>query len=74
MCPAKNLISFFALCAVDLQYPSVNLKYHNFYIDLQKQKTPGPGCSELLMSLVNAASLKFQTLISDICQYFWLKK
>ena len=25
------------------------------------------------MSLVNI-SLKFQTLISDICQYFWLKK
>ena len=33
----------------------------------------GPGCSELTMSLVNV-SLKFQTLISDLCQYFLLKK
>ena len=35
--------------------------------------TPGPGCSKLTMSLVNV-SLKFQTLISNICQYFLLKK
>ena len=33
---------------------------------------PGPGCSKLTMSLVNV-SLKFQTLISNICQYFLLK-
>ena len=33
----------------------------------------GPGCSKLTTSLVND-SLKFQTLISQICQYFWLKK
>ena len=33
----------------------------------------GPGCSKLTMSLVNV-SLKFQTLISEICQYFLLKK
>ena len=35
--------------------------------------TFGPGCSKLLMLLVNV-SLEFQTLISDICQYFLLKK
>ena len=35
--------------------------------------TSGPGRSKLTMSLVNV-SLKFQTLISDICQYFLLKK
>ena len=35
--------------------------------------TPGPGCSKLTTSLVND-SLKFQTLISQICQYFLLKK
>ena len=29
----------------------------------------GPSCSKLMTSLVNV-SLKFQTLISDICQYF----
>ena len=34
---------------------------------------PGPGCSKLTMSLVNI-SLKFQTLISKIHQYFLLKK
>ena len=34
---------------------------------------PGAGCSKLTTSLVNA-SLKFQTLISQICQYFLLKK
>ena len=33
----------------------------------------GPGCSKLTMSLVNI-SLKFQTLISNLCQYFLLKK
>ena len=33
----------------------------------------GPGCPKLTMSLVNV-SLKFQTLISQICQYFLLKK
>ena len=31
------------------------------------------GCSKLTTSLVNV-SLKFQTLISEICQYFLLKK
>ena len=35
--------------------------------------TSGPGCSKLMTSLVNVL-LKFQTLISQICQYFWLKK
>ena len=33
----------------------------------------GPGCSKLTTSLVNV-SLKFQTLISEIRQYFLLKK
>ena len=33
----------------------------------------GPSCSKLTMSLVNV-SLKFQTLISEICHYFLLKK
>ena len=34
---------------------------------------PGLGCSKLTTSLVNV-SLKFQTLISQVCQYFLLKK
>ena len=33
----------------------------------------GPGCSKRTMPLVNA-SLKFQTLISQVCQYFLSKK
>ena len=33
----------------------------------------GPSCSKLTTSLVNV-SLKFQTVISEICQYFLLKK
>ena len=32
----------------------------------------GPGCSKLTMSLVK--TLKFQALMSQICQYFLLKK
>ena len=32
----------------------------------------GPGCSKLTLSVVNV-SLKFQNLISEICQYFLLK-
>ena len=36
-------------------------------------KRSGPGCSKVTKSLVNV-SLKFQTLISHICQYFLLKK
>ena len=35
--------------------------------------TAGPGCSKLTTSLVNE-TLKFQTLISQIFQYFLLKK
>ena len=33
----------------------------------------GPGCSKLTTSLVNV-SLKFQTLISQICHYFFVEK
>ena len=33
----------------------------------------GPGCSKLTTSSVNV-SLKFKVLISEICQYFLLKK
>ena len=34
---------------------------------------PGPGCSKLTTSLVNA-SLNFQTVQTEICQYFLLNK
>ena len=41
--------------------------------ELTVERISGPGCSKLTTSLVNV-SLKFQTLISEICQYFLLKK
>ena len=41
----------------------------NFFPSSEVQ---GPGCSKLTTSLVNE-KLKFQTLISQICQYFLLK-
>ena len=48
-----------------LHYLAFSKGFHN--------TRPGPGCSKLTTSLVNV-SLKFQTLISQICQYFLLKK
>ena len=41
--------------------------------DVKYNILSGPGCSKLMTSLVNV-SLKFQTLISNICQYFLLEK
>ena len=40
---------------------------------LRQIEISGPGCSKLTTSLVNE-TLKFQTLISHICQYFFMKK
>ena len=42
------------------------------YISMKTRKS-GPSCSKLTTSLVNV-SLKFQTLISQICQHFLSKK
>ena len=41
--------------------------------EISTKKIAGPGCSKLATLLVNV-SLKFQTLISDLHQYFLLKK
>ena len=43
------------------------------FMSKQPRKRTGPGCSKLTTSLVNV-SLKFQMLISQIRQYFLLKK
>ena len=55
-------------------FPILTGKYEgvtrHFYIFF---RTPGPSCSKLTTSLVNIP-LKFQTLISHVCQYFLLKK
>ena len=42
-------------------------------LPVHSYKRSGPGCSKLTSLLVNV-SLKFQTLLSQICQYFLLKK
>ena len=46
---------------------------NNFIIDTIIFYKPGPGCSKLTTSLVKE-TLKFQALISQILQYFLLKK
>ena len=46
---------------------------HLFFSFFFKKFHSGPGCSKLTTSLVNV-SLKFQMLISEICQYFLWKK
>ena len=38
-----------------------------------RQKSSGPGCSNLTTSLVNVL-LKFQMLIFETCQYFCVEK
>ena len=55
-------------------------QFSSFYYNKQRPlgfnffpKRSGPSCSKLTTSLVNV-SLKFQTIISQICQYFLLKK
>ena len=69
------------LCYPD--FDDVGWRITLYYLDLMNKGRvcncyPGPGCSKLTTSklttsLVNV-SLKFQTLISQICQYFLLKK
>ena len=49
----------------------INTELNDLRIIICLRKS-GPGCPKLTMSLVNV-SLKFQTLISNICQYFLLK-
>ena len=64
----KISFSFFQLlfgpCNFNFRVPECHFKFHF---------KSGPSCSKLTMSLVNV-SLKFQMLISEICQYFFLKK
>ena len=47
----------------------VNVYFVDDPIKFTIRLTSGPGCSKLTTSLVDV-SLKFQTLISEICQYF----
>ena len=56
-----------------LPHPPLITNKYLFTAGLTEFSRPGPGCSKLTTSLVNV-SLKFQMLISEICQYFLLKK
>ena len=52
---------------------TLKLASHTKSTGKQCRSRSGPGCSELTTSLVNV-SLNFQTLISQICQYFLWEK
>ena len=53
-------------------YSSKVVKGQRMTLTSITKKCSGPGCSKLTTSLVNVL-LKFQTLISQICQYFLSK-
>ena len=68
-----NIITFDVSCGKFSNIIISNVITLFLRIVVQIQKTSGPGCSKLMTSLVNV-SLKFLTLISEICQYFLSKK
>ena len=72
---AVTLIESFKAIMMSFQIPAEVIKRQLklSFIDKHRYYFPGPGCSELTSSLGNV-SLKFQMLISGICQYFSLKK
>ena len=60
------------LCLIFFESIMLRNLYHMYCLLDLNCYTSGPGCSKLTMSLVNV-SLKFQMLVSQICQYFLLK-
>ena len=66
-----GFFSEFSLLAPYKQIKSSRGKVSNF--DKVEVGNPGPGCSKQMTLLVNV-SLKFQTLIFEICQYFFVEK
>ena len=68
----KNIIHGIQKCAHNCLNLYRMKVLHITKYDYSNICSPGPGCSKLTTSLVNEA-LKFQTLISQICQYFLLK-
>ena len=50
----------------------IHVGFSHFSFCISNFWPPGPGCSKLTTSLINE-TLKFQMLISQICQYFLLK-
>ena len=73
-----DVIDAVPLLAEKLHVNVLLLQFQYFFIKVlievygnlsNKLNFSGPGCSKLTTSLVNE-TLKFQTLISQICQYF----
>ena len=69
-----NSVYLKALCFCLLGDTYLSAYFFNMFMQLISASpayvcTAGPSCSELMMSLVNI-SLKFQTLISNIYQFF----
>ena len=65
---SQSTLSYQRISSLYLHFNSYELKHLKVSF-----LRPRPGCSKLTTSLVNE-TLKFQTLISQICQYFLLKK
>ena len=57
-------------CDIKIEHPVTEMAGVFQFLTLVR---PGPGCSKLKISLVNVL-LTFQKLISEIIQYFLLKK
>ena len=65
----KQFKDFDAKNDTDTDVNKIALPLHS---NCQQIQTSGPGCSKQMTSLVNV-SIKFQMLISEICQYLLLK-
>ena len=59
----NHILMYSDMCPLTFSFDEVDLRIYQ----------PGPSCSKLTMLLIEV-SLKFQTFISEICQYFLLKK
>ena len=58
---------------VDTLVPCLFCNKRGFLSKTTPESISGPGCSKLTTSLVNVL-LKFQTLVSQTCQYFFDEK
>ena len=68
----RNLILAFFVASVRIACQGI-CNWDATMSSLMEWYSSGAGCSKLTTSIVNG-SLKFQTLMSEICQYFLLKK
>ena len=69
----SSVIIFAEFCRITAKVHHIFSTKNGSVLVCSTFETPGPGYSKLTTSLVNV-SLKFQTLRSEISQYFLLKK